>query len=72
MKACLKFITPKEYAKLTDEQVKQVDIGTVIRILKIALRDKNMRYLVADILAKELGAEIRRSAQEYRVTCQVI
>jgi len=25
-----------------------------------------MRYIVADILAKELGAELRRSTQEYR------
>ena len=68
VKACLKHITLEEYIQLTGDRLETIDAGTVIRVLKSALRDRNLRYIVIDLVVKEAGEEVRLASRQYRVT----
>ena len=65
----LEFLTLEEFAKLTGKYVvEKVEPHTVVQVLKAALADPDLRWLVVDIVLREVGAEIREFRDTYRVT----
>lgn len=65
----LEFLTLEEFTKLTGKYVvEKVEPHTVVQVLKAALANPDLRWLVVDIVLKEVGAEIREFRDTYRVT----
>ena len=68
VKACLRHLSLEEYHRLTGEVIERVDPSTVIRDLKVAMRDPDLRPLVIDLVLREARDEIREASKEYHVT----
>jgi len=65
----LRHLTLEEFARLTGRYVvEKVEPHTVVQILKAALADPDLRWLVVDIVLREVGAEVRGFRDTYRVT----
>ena len=61
IEACLRHLSLEEYHRLTGEAVEKVDPSTIIRDLKVAMRDPDLRPLVIDLV-------LREASKEYHVT----
>ena len=65
----LRHLTLEEFARLTGRYVvEKVEPHTVVQILKATLADPDLRWLVVDIVLREVGSEIREFRDTYRVT----
>ena len=68
IKACLRHLSLAEFRKLTGEAVEELRPSEVIRVLKVAMRDPNLKALVIDLVLREAREEIREASKEYRIT----
>ncbi len=65
----LRHLTLEEFARLTGRYVvEKVKPHTVVQVLRVALADPDLRWLVVDIVLREVGSEIREFRDTYRVT----